>query len=87
MALVVDKQNAGDKLYKTMAPAFSGTAYQVSYVIHDSWCQFSKYLRLFFHQAAVDLCKDGKIVLNGYTEYVLHSKRQAAKASNQKSML
>jgi len=57
MAVVVDGQNAGDKLYKTMAPAYNGTAFE----------------------AAMQLCTDGMLVLNGYTEYVLHKKRQEAK--------
>jgi len=34
------------------------------------------------YKAAMQLCTDGKIVLNGYTEYVLHRCRQDAKTKN-----
>ena len=34
------------------------------------------------YKAAMQLCTDGRIVLNGYTEYVLHEKRQEAKATS-----
>jgi len=34
------------------------------------------------YQAAMQLCTDGRVVLNGYTEYVLHSKRQEAKGKS-----
>ena len=57
MAVLVDEQNAGDKAYKKMAPAYDGVAFR----------------------AALKLCTDGKRVLNGYTEYVLHEMRQEAK--------
>jgi len=57
MAVVVDKQNAGDKAYKNMAPEYNGVAFR----------------------AALKLCTDGKKVLNGYTEYVLHEMRKEAK--------
>jgi malate synthase len=39
------------------------------------------------YKAAMQLCTDGRVVLNGYTEYVLHDKREEAKAGSIKSSL